>query len=1006
MLLEEALAGKGGQLSPQDTALALLSFLRDELPAGGIGAERRFVNMLLPILDRVFGEWNTKDVDFVDARSSPSSSPSNISSSPTSKTGVINKVVNDYRHAEGGWLGQHASPAVARSSRVVGTTSPSSSLTSSTIMIENDPIVRLLRAPALSVQDDGHGNNDGGSCYMPPTLIDAMTAICVRFGLPLGAMTNVAPSLIDNWRVCFDEMDEKMGGGGAASISIASGTVRGTIGKENATRILTLILAPNYSGSKGQISNDQLGLKRHFQLLRMEEHIKRGGQQRHGGGSGFGASPPSKPSPSSSSTQMNSRVALTQGTPEKIPPSPSVDLTMLEYYLTIFIRFPLCNPTWSERSSQTLAYGQRIYRHLLAGYFDYYLSHGQIYNRQSSLLGIGIECFDRRDTSTFVDPEVASHNRMSELFLRLIIELWMEGRNVAPTTSESVSRYRQIRTGTIGDGPTLRDSLELARPVRSDFVQPPVEIMKGIITLIRHLISDVSMWERVHETSSALHRRQREEREGKNTFGEVGEIGSSLTPECNEVSWPLPPALTAIQPSHFNYIRMGLSCGAIHDRGSIFYGALETWLAYLEPWNYVLKQQVGPGGNIGVGTGGTAGDFLRSAAASVSTRRRVKFVPFLRTPKPTSPSAYNSKWESFIVCNAHYYTVPLAIFLKRARELDFSNAKEYSRSLVLVQRVLRIYSPSVVTILNSVLNTRRADALTAKLFEDHEHNLGAFSPPPNGKLIDCQLDMTNLLEEMYAQNLKRRTGLDILERMEAKLNALFEGKIGGEEVALENVLLQARYLVSLPQDYQVLPEEPHVSSGLWSMFGLGSTGTHDKDYNSFSLPARGPDGKLTDEGRQQLSVGLCKCDPVLTYIGDPLLSAIRSYEIPVLVELFVWISSYLNEKFLLTAPPPSSEMDNDDVLSKRFREMKQYNEVKFRFNLRFLADKRNLMTILIIYFCFSYGRGISFPSISMSNGIGEGNPPARQKRPLHETSRRTKQRQTVSRRGSSRNSQF
>ena len=56
MLLEEALAGKGKgeQLPPQDTALALLSFLRDELPAGGIGAERRFVNMFLPILDRAF----------------------------------------------------------------------------------------------------------------------------------------------------------------------------------------------------------------------------------------------------------------------------------------------------------------------------------------------------------------------------------------------------------------------------------------------------------------------------------------------------------------------------------------------------------------------------------------------------------------------------------------------------------------------------------------------------------------------------------------------------------------------------------------------------------------------------------------------------------------------------------------------------------------------------------------------------------------------------------------
>ena len=57
-MFEEALTRGQGQgreqLSPQDTALALLSFLRDELPADGIGAERRFVNMFLPILDRAF----------------------------------------------------------------------------------------------------------------------------------------------------------------------------------------------------------------------------------------------------------------------------------------------------------------------------------------------------------------------------------------------------------------------------------------------------------------------------------------------------------------------------------------------------------------------------------------------------------------------------------------------------------------------------------------------------------------------------------------------------------------------------------------------------------------------------------------------------------------------------------------------------------------------------------------------------------------------------------------
>ena len=72
MLLEEALAGNSNSsrqqqqqqqqqpysqsslLSPSDAALALLSFLRDELPAGGIAAEKRFVNFFPLVVDRSF----------------------------------------------------------------------------------------------------------------------------------------------------------------------------------------------------------------------------------------------------------------------------------------------------------------------------------------------------------------------------------------------------------------------------------------------------------------------------------------------------------------------------------------------------------------------------------------------------------------------------------------------------------------------------------------------------------------------------------------------------------------------------------------------------------------------------------------------------------------------------------------------------------------------------------------------------------------------------------------
>jgi hypothetical protein len=646
---------------------------------------------------------------------------------------------------------------------------------------------------------------------------------------------------------------------------------------------------------------------------------------------------------------------------------------MLEYYLFLFVRFPLSNTTWSDddrRSSSLLSssssssspcYGRRVYRHLLAGYVEYYLPRGGGRRRPSL------------------------RDRTSELFLRLIVELWMEGPNVAPTTLDATSRRRRVRAlsssmtttpSSPEDDPTLRDSLELARPVHPHVVvSPPSQVMDGVLTLVRHLVSDTSLRDMVHETSGALQRRQREERggEGDRHFHNEG-IGGGI---LDGLPWPLPPALEIVQPSAYNYIRLGLACGSVHDRASMFHAALETWLSWVEPWNYVLKRRAvvpnsrGGGGVDGVsGPGGSAGDILRNAAASVSSRRHVEYQPSYRQPRPTSPSEYDPRWESYVVCNAHFYTVPLAIFLRRARELDFATTAEYPRSLALVQRVLRVYSKDLTNVLNNVLNTRRSDALTASLFERHGRNMNAYCPPTtNWKLNDCQLDVTDLLEELYGQYQKRRAGMDFLERMEAKLNALFVGKMGGDEAALERILSQVRYLVQLPLDYQVLPDQPNVSRGMWRVLGLGSKDDIiDKYPDNSTLSVRGPDGMLTDLGRLQLSAGFCKCDPVLTYIGDPMFSRVKSHEIPALVDLTVWISTYLNNKLRLTESSysPGVEIDDDDMLSKRFREMKQYEEVKLRINLRFLADRRTLATLLVIFFALSCERpSIKLPTPSL-----------------------------------------
>lgn len=651
----------------------------------------------------------------------------------------------------------------------------------------------------------------------------------------------------------------------------------------------------------------------------------------------------------------------------------------------------------SSSSSSNAMYGQRIYSHLFTNYMNSYLSLGQEYNEDS--LDVGMNCFDCATTTT-TTTMVTSSSHTSELFLRLIIELWIEGPNVAPTTQDAVLHYRRVRAGVWSSSgsstslspsssssssstvnPTLRDSLELAQPSNNaPVVPPPGRVQSGILSLVRHLLSDLSMREMVRKVSGVVQQRQREDRSGSSSCG--GDRPSTPTlvnddhidgspPSSgggNNIAWPLPPAITAMQQSTFNYIRLGLACGAIHDRSSNFHWALETWLMWLEPWNYVVKRRVVVPTRRGSSSGsdqprGTAGTLLRNAAASVTSHHRTEYYPSLVQPKPTSPSMYSAQWESYIVCNAHYYTVPLAIFLKRARELDFSSSVEYPRSLALVQRVLRVYSTGVVNVLNNVLNSRRADGLTSSLFARHGQNMGAYCPLPFWKLMDCQMDGTNLLEEVYGQHQKRLAGMDMLDRLEAKFNALFEGKIGNEEAALENLLTQVRYLVHLPLDYRVLVDEPARGFSLWRLFGLGAKDTASTaSSDNVQFPDRDSDGKLTELGRQQLYAGLCKCNPLdVHYIGDPMLSRVKSYEIPILVELTISISNYLNRKLGLVAS--SSALDSgsanvgDSGVMKRYREMEQYQKVKFRFNLRFLADSRNIIFASIVWWLVSTIRG-------------------------------------------------
>ena len=219
--------------------------------------------------------------------------------------------------------------------------------------------------------------------------------------------------------------------------------------------------------------------------------------------------------------------------------------------------------------------------------------------------------------------------------------------------------------------------------------------------------------------------------------------------DYNYYSWPLPPQHSSFQVHLYNYIRGALRHAPVHfsknnnsggnsgknDNGGSFFHALDLWLVWIEPWNVTgtskhriglkekssvtatamvdmvtyVKDTVTTSANdiLNVGTGLIMGSTDAGSSVSSTTgkgRRQKRRI--LTRPSSSHVGKYNPKWAKYVAANLHFYTVPLAIFLRRAREFDFSSSIEFDRSLKHVRRVLRVYSPSLVKLVEDLLLSR------------------------------------------------------------------------------------------------------------------------------------------------------------------------------------------------------------------------------------------------------------------------------------------------------------
>lgn len=513
-MLEEAL--KNERRNPNESAVAMLQFVQFELTAGGAAAEARFYNSLYgPLCDRIFGP-------------------------------ILGKK-NNYRHADGGWLASKVRPRlppmVTAGANSNTSTSPmtgrTAALSRTSNSFENDPFVRLLATCGKPSSKES----------LPPTLIEAISNETEnRPGVGyLFPFLGLPKPMQDSW---LELIDASMGVNPLATHDYT----------KNDVRLMQDLLRKR--------PVDQRELLQHRRTAAIQK------SKTASIGQSLQLSPRALTSPlatRSLATTVNSRNSPstpTSGTKaessgqEEDTVGPSIILSMLEYYLFVFVRFPLATPSPSSTSFSSSSnsvvqatslgspysplnqrmngppFGDTVYTYLFSRYVGYFLPMERRENRCITF-----------DATT---PE-------SELFLRTVIAFWVESQTRIEPTARVVkaSQDRRARVGLIGapavDLSTSYDLVTL--PPNTSYEASPALVRKNLRKLIVQVMLDPSV-------------RQLVER-------------ARQVPQQSCLS----KAMTALQAPFYNYIRCIFRYGSIHSAGSSFFSALDLWLMWLEPWN-------------------------------------------------------------------------------------------------------------------------------------------------------------------------------------------------------------------------------------------------------------------------------------------------------------------------------------------------------------------------------------------------------------------------------------
>lgn len=228
---------------------------------------------------------------------------------------------------------------------------------------------------------------------------------------------------------------------------------------------------------------------------------------------------------------------------------PQIMLSMIEYFLLTFIRYPSSPPAPTQPAPQgrpgsrrpirkKTAYGDVLYSYLFEAYVKHFVAMA---DPKSQFLGF---------------PSLKTDG---EIFLRTIAEIWLCGKTNFVAVSKAAGPVCERRRAVSVDGTVSLNLDSMFDVVKVKYDPPPALVQRCLPTLIIHLVKDPNLTKAVKDCS--------------------GSAGGGMNP------WCISPAMTLLQQDFYNFIVTTFRHAPIHVRGSPFFTAFDCWLSWIEPWN-------------------------------------------------------------------------------------------------------------------------------------------------------------------------------------------------------------------------------------------------------------------------------------------------------------------------------------------------------------------------------------------------------------------------------------